>query len=130
MEKNGECSYTIATHTLILVCIRSGQRELRVASDGAAIEAPVSELWWIKGCHSRLPEDIPEWMQGNVQAGRGRFSDGISYIPRNCWPGATSTGAASASKNVEDKGKGKAEEGGGERGKKKAWEARDKDLNE
>ncbi|MED6194737.1 hypothetical protein PIB30_031270 [Stylosanthes scabra] len=75
----------------------------------------------------RLPKDIPEWMQGIVQAGRGQFSDGISHIPRDYWPGATSKGAASASKNVEDKGKGKAEEE--ERGKK-AWEARDKDLNE
>ncbi|MED6131755.1 hypothetical protein PIB30_012763 [Stylosanthes scabra] len=74
----------------------------------------------------KLPEEIPEWMQGNVQAGRGRFTDGISDIPRNCWPGATS-----ASKNKDDKGKGKAEEEGGDgRGKKKAWEARDKDLNE
>ncbi|MED6210918.1 hypothetical protein PIB30_068614 [Stylosanthes scabra] len=82
---------------------------------------------YLKG---RLPEDIPEWMQDNVQAGRGRFSDGISHIPRNCWPGATSAGAASASKNVEDKGKGKAEErDNDERGKNKAWEARDKDLN-
>ncbi|MED6136168.1 hypothetical protein PIB30_053510 [Stylosanthes scabra] len=80
---------------------------------------------YLKG---RLPENIPEWMQGNVQAGRGRFPDGISYIPRDCWPGATSKRAASASKNVEDKGKDKAEEE--ERGKKKAWEARDKDLNE
>ncbi|MED6185836.1 hypothetical protein PIB30_060852 [Stylosanthes scabra] len=78
-----------------------------------------------------LPEDIPEWMQGNVQAGKGRFSNGISHIPRDCWPGATSKGAASASKNVEDKGKGKAEEGDNdERGKKKAWEERDKDLKE
>ncbi|MED6162538.1 hypothetical protein PIB30_071401 [Stylosanthes scabra] len=75
---------------------------------------------------ARLPEDIPEWMQGNVQAGRGRFSDGMSPIPRNCW-----LGASSASMNKVDKGKGKAEEeGGDERGKKKAWEARDKDLNE
>ncbi|MED6121842.1 hypothetical protein PIB30_033857 [Stylosanthes scabra] len=83
---------------------------------------------YLKG---RLPEDIPEWMQANVQAGRGRFSDGMSHIPRKCWPGATSAGAASASKNVEDKGNGKAEEGDNdERGKKKAWEARDKDLNE
>ncbi|MED6145874.1 hypothetical protein PIB30_029253 [Stylosanthes scabra] len=82
---------------------------------------------YLKG---RLPEDIPEWMQANVQAGRGRFSDGMSHIPINCWPGATSAKAASASKNVEDKGKGKAEEeSGDERGKKKAWEARDKDLN-
>ncbi|MED6217197.1 hypothetical protein PIB30_015531 [Stylosanthes scabra] len=78
---------------------------------------------YLKG---RLPEDIPEWMQGNVQAGRLRFTDGISDVPRNYWPGATS-----ASKNKDDKGKGKAEEeGGDERGKKKAWEARDKDLNE
>ncbi|MED6149018.1 hypothetical protein PIB30_058499 [Stylosanthes scabra] len=75
---------------------------------------------------ARLPEDIPEWMQGNVQAGRGRFTDGMSHIPRSCWPGATS-----ASENVEDKGKEKAEEGNiDERGKKKVWEARDKDLNE
>ncbi|MED6209826.1 hypothetical protein PIB30_058384 [Stylosanthes scabra] len=74
----------------------------------------------------KLPEDIPEWMQGNVQVGRGRFSDGMSPIPRNCWPGASS-----ALMNKDDKGKGKAEEeGGDERGKKKAWEARDKDLNE
>ncbi|MED6109517.1 hypothetical protein PIB30_034416 [Stylosanthes scabra] len=74
----------------------------------------------------RLPEDIPEWMQGNVQAGRGRFTNGMSDVPRNCWPGATS-----ASKNKADKGKGKAEEeGGDERGKKKAWEAKEKDLNE
>ncbi|MED6120926.1 hypothetical protein PIB30_025407 [Stylosanthes scabra] len=58
----------------------------------------------------RLPEDIPEWMQANLQAGRGRFSDGMSRIPRDCWPGATSRGPASAS-NEEDKGKGKAEEG-------------------
>ncbi|MED6145097.1 hypothetical protein PIB30_021751 [Stylosanthes scabra] len=79
----------------------------------------------------RLPEDIPEWMQANVQVGRGRFSDGMSHIPRNCWPGATSAGAASTSKNVEDKGKCKAEEGDNDEcGKKKAWEARDKDLNE
>ncbi|MED6209359.1 hypothetical protein PIB30_053908 [Stylosanthes scabra] len=83
---------------------------------------------YLKG---RLPEDIPEWMQGNLQVGRGRFSDGISHIPRNYWPRATSAGAASASKNVEDKGKGKDEKGDNdERGKKKAWEARDKDLNE
>ncbi|MED6204900.1 hypothetical protein PIB30_012946 [Stylosanthes scabra] len=82
---------------------------------------------YLKG---RLPEDIPEWMQGNVQAGRGRFSDGISHIPRDFWPGATSRGAASASKNVEDKGISQVEEGDNdERGKKKAWEARDKDLN-
>ncbi|MED6208626.1 hypothetical protein PIB30_047095 [Stylosanthes scabra] len=82
---------------------------------------------YLKG---RLPEDIPEWMQDNVQAGRGRFSDGISLIPRDYWPGATSRGASSASKNVEDKGKGPAEEGDNdERRKKKAWEARDKDLN-
>ncbi|MED6147447.1 hypothetical protein PIB30_044130 [Stylosanthes scabra] len=99
------------------------------------IEQRIDYLCWgvqqvnpyLKG---RLPEDIPEWMQGNVQASRGRFSD-ISHIPRDCWPGATSKGAASASKNVEDKGKGKTEEGdNGEHGKKKAWEARDKDLNE
>ncbi|MED6223876.1 hypothetical protein PIB30_078417 [Stylosanthes scabra] len=78
----------------------------------------------------RLPEDIPEWMQANLQAGRGRFSDGMSHIPRDCWPGATSRGPASAS-NEEDKGKGKAEEGDNDdRGKKKAWEARDKDLKE
>ncbi|MED6164697.1 hypothetical protein PIB30_092648 [Stylosanthes scabra] len=83
---------------------------------------------YLKG---RLPEDIPEWMQANLQAGKGRFSDGMSHIPRDCWPGATSKGVASASKNVEDKGKGKAEEEGGDDcGKKKAWEARDKDLNE
>ncbi|MED6165658.1 hypothetical protein PIB30_101770, partial [Stylosanthes scabra] len=68
---------------------------------------------------ARLPEDIPEWMQGNVQAGRGRFSDGMSPIPRNCLPGASS-----ASMNKDDKGKGKAEkEDGDERGKKKAFEA-------
>ncbi|MED6109071.1 hypothetical protein PIB30_030155 [Stylosanthes scabra] len=74
---------------------------------------------------ARLLEDIPEWMQGNVQAGRGRFSDGMSPIPRKCWPGASS-----ASMNKYDKGKGKAEEeDGDELGKKKAWEARDKDLN-
>ncbi|MED6113379.1 hypothetical protein PIB30_070188 [Stylosanthes scabra] len=73
----------------------------------------------------RLPEDIPEWMRNNVLAGRGRFTDGIGTQPRNCWPGATS-----ASKNEEDKGKGKTEEEDGDkRGKKKAWEARDKDLN-
>ncbi|MED6119903.1 hypothetical protein PIB30_016112 [Stylosanthes scabra] len=79
----------------------------------------------------RLPEDISEWMKANLQAGRGRFSNGMSHIPRECWPGATSRGAASASKNEEDKGKGKAEEGDNdEHGKKKAWEARDKDLNE
>ncbi|MED6124861.1 hypothetical protein PIB30_062944 [Stylosanthes scabra] len=78
---------------------------------------------YLKG---KLPEDIPEWMQGNVQAGMGHFTNGMSDVPRNCWPGATS-----ASKNKDDKGKGKAEEeGGDERGKKKAWEARDKDLNE
>ncbi|MED6136117.1 hypothetical protein PIB30_053095 [Stylosanthes scabra] len=60
----------------------------------------------------------------------GRFSDGISHIPRDCWPGETSRGAASASKIVEDKGKGSAKEGDNDqRGKKKAWEARDKDLN-
>ncbi|MED6121175.1 hypothetical protein PIB30_027784 [Stylosanthes scabra] len=70
---------------------------------------------YLKG---RLPEDIPEWMQANLQAGRGRFSDGMSRTPRDCWPGATSRGEASASK--EDKGKGKAEEGDNdERGKKK-----------
>ncbi|MED6110893.1 hypothetical protein PIB30_047185 [Stylosanthes scabra] len=50
--------------------------------------------------------------------------------PRDCWPGATSRGPASTS-NEEDKGKGKAEDGDNdERGKKKAWEARDKDLNQ
>ncbi|MED6166317.1 hypothetical protein PIB30_108102 [Stylosanthes scabra] len=77
-----------------------------------------------------LPEDIPEWMQANLQAGRGRFHDGMSRTPRDCWPGATSRGPASTS-NEEDKGKGKAEEGDNdERGKKKAWEARDKDLNQ
>ncbi|MED6224637.1 hypothetical protein PIB30_086085 [Stylosanthes scabra] len=74
---------------------------------------------------ARLSEGIPEWMQGNVQARRGRFSDGMSPIPRNCWPGASS-----ASIDKYDKGKGKVEEeGGDEHGKKKAWEARDKDLN-
>ncbi|MED6149699.1 hypothetical protein PIB30_065000 [Stylosanthes scabra] len=62
---------------------------------------------YLKG---RLPEDIPEWMQANLQAGRGRFSNGMSRTPRDCWPGATSRGEASASKNEEDKGKGKAEE--------------------
>ncbi|MED6122150.1 hypothetical protein PIB30_037144 [Stylosanthes scabra] len=36
---------------------------------------------YLKG---KLPEDISEWMQGNVQAGRGRFTDGMSDIPRNC----------------------------------------------
>ncbi|MED6129174.1 hypothetical protein PIB30_105258, partial [Stylosanthes scabra] len=82
---------------------------------------------YLKG---RLPEDIPEWMQANLQAGRGRFHDGISRTPRDCWPGATSRGPASTS-NEEDKGKGKAEEGDNdERGKKKAWEARDNDLNQ
>ncbi|MED6182981.1 hypothetical protein PIB30_033695 [Stylosanthes scabra] len=35
---------------------------------------------------ARLPEDIPEWMQDNVQAGMEHFSDGMSHIPRNCWP--------------------------------------------
>ncbi|MED6213211.1 hypothetical protein PIB30_091075 [Stylosanthes scabra] len=61
----------------------------------------------------RLPEDIPEWMQANLQAGRGRFHDGMSRTPRDY------------------KGKDKAEEGDNdERGKKKAWEARDKDLNQ
>ncbi|MED6213554.1 hypothetical protein PIB30_094496, partial [Stylosanthes scabra] len=30
---------------------------------------------YLKG---RLPEDIPEWMQANLQAGRGRFHDGMS----------------------------------------------------
>ncbi|MED6221524.1 hypothetical protein PIB30_055620 [Stylosanthes scabra] len=49
MEKNGECSYTMATHTLILVCIRRWGRELCVAGDGAAIGAPVSELWRTEG---------------------------------------------------------------------------------
>ncbi|MED6158938.1 hypothetical protein PIB30_037666 [Stylosanthes scabra] len=82
---------------------------------------------YLKG---RLPEDIPEWMQANLQAGRGRFHDGMSRIPRDCWRGATSRGPASTP-NEEDKGKGKAEEGDNdERGKKKAWEARDKDLNQ
>ncbi|MED6212741.1 hypothetical protein PIB30_086488 [Stylosanthes scabra] len=82
---------------------------------------------YLKG---RLPEDIPEWMQANLQAGRGRFHDGMSRTPRDCWPGATSSGPASTS-NEEDKGKGKVEEGDNdERGKKKAWEARDKDLNQ
>ncbi|MED6146998.1 hypothetical protein PIB30_039956 [Stylosanthes scabra] len=42
MEKNGECSYTIATHTLILVCTRRGERELCVAGDGAAIGASMA----------------------------------------------------------------------------------------
>ncbi|MED6222318.1 hypothetical protein PIB30_063212 [Stylosanthes scabra] len=82
---------------------------------------------YLKG---RLPEDIPEWMQANLQAGRGRFHDGMSRTPRDCWPGATSRGPASTS-NEEDKGKGKAEEGDNDEcGKKKAWEARDKDLNQ
>ncbi|MED6122577.1 hypothetical protein PIB30_041033 [Stylosanthes scabra] len=75
---------------------------------------------------ARLPEDIPEWMRNNVLAGRGRFTDGMSTQPRNCCPGATS-----ASKNEDEKGNGKAEEEDGDkRGKKKAWEARDKHLNE
>ncbi|MED6211388.1 hypothetical protein PIB30_073226 [Stylosanthes scabra] len=43
--RNGECSYTIAIHTLILVCIRRGERELRVAGDGAAIGAPSVTLF-------------------------------------------------------------------------------------
>ncbi|MED6182943.1 hypothetical protein PIB30_033349 [Stylosanthes scabra] len=98
-------------------------------------EQKIDYLYWgiqqvnpyLKG---RLPEDIPEWMQANLQAGRGRFSDGMSRTPRDCWPGATSRGETSASKNVEDKGKGPTEEGDNdERGKEKAWEARDKDLN-
>ncbi|MED6164962.1 hypothetical protein PIB30_095167, partial [Stylosanthes scabra] len=62
---------------------------------------------YLKG---RLPEDIPEWMQANLQAGRGRFHDGMSHTLRDCWLGATSRGPASTS-NEEDKGKGKAEEG-------------------
>ncbi|MED6120752.1 hypothetical protein PIB30_024041 [Stylosanthes scabra] len=57
---------------------------------------------YLKG---QLPEDILEWMQGNLQVGRGRFSDGMSRTLRDCWPGATSRGEASASKNEEDKEK-------------------------
>ncbi|MED6157918.1 hypothetical protein PIB30_027971 [Stylosanthes scabra] len=114
---------------------KQGFEDLRVQQHkiNSKNEQKIDYLYWgiqqvnpyIKG---RLPEDIPEWMQANLQAGRGRFFDGMSRIPRYCWLGAISRGEASASK--EDKGKGKAEEGDNdERGKKKAWEARDKDLN-
>ncbi|MED6207634.1 hypothetical protein PIB30_037505 [Stylosanthes scabra] len=50
---------TIATHTLILVCMRRWGRELRVAGDGAAIGAPMSEFlmncrWCVGGACERV----------------------------------------------------------------------------
>ncbi|MED6158169.1 hypothetical protein PIB30_030339 [Stylosanthes scabra] len=44
MEKNENVTTTSDAHTLILVCTRRWERELRVAGDGAVIGAPTLEL--------------------------------------------------------------------------------------
>ncbi|MED6140036.1 hypothetical protein PIB30_089389 [Stylosanthes scabra] len=104
-------------------------KEMKAAMEKQKKQFETANQYWHQ-LNIKTEQKIDYLCWGNVQAGRGRFSDGMSHILRDCWPAATSRGAASASKNVEDKGKGSAEEGDNdERGKKKAWEARDKDLN-
>ncbi|MED6133690.1 hypothetical protein PIB30_030451 [Stylosanthes scabra] len=62
MEKNENVTTTNDTHTLILVCIRRWGREFRVAGDGAAIGAPVSELWCLEEVQECLCLEGREWV--------------------------------------------------------------------